>query len=53
MPKQYRIMVTMYDETDTEISSSTHEETYENDQQARAKFDQKDRAARDTGKGSG
>lgn len=51
MPKSYRIVVTMVDEEGQEVASTTHDETYEDDQEAREQFEQKEQAARRTGKG--
>jgi hypothetical protein len=53
MPKQYRIVVTMYDDSGEEVATSTHEETYEDDQQAKQRFEQKEKAAKGSGKSSG
>jgi len=44
MPKQYRIVVTMYDDSGEEVTTSTHEEEYEDDQQAKQEFDRKEKA---------
>lgn len=51
MPKMYRFVVTVYDEDDQEVATSTHEEEFEDDQEAKQKFEQKETAARGTGKG--
>lgn len=53
MPKHYRIMVAMYDEDDQEIASSSHEETYDDNEDPRQKFQEKEKAARGAGKGRG
>jgi hypothetical protein len=53
MPKHYRIMIAMFDEDDQEIASSSHEETYEDDDNPREKFEQKEKAARGAAKGRG
>lgn len=52
MPKQYRVVVTLFDDAGDEVATSTHEETYEDDQQAQQLFELKDQAAQAAGKGS-
>ena len=51
MPKRYTVEIRILDE-DAELASDTHEEKYDDDQQAKEKFDDKARAARKAGKGS-
>jgi hypothetical protein len=53
MPRHYRLVVTMYDEDDQQVATSTHEEIYEDDQEAKQRFEQKEKAARGAGKGKG
>ena len=54
MPKRYRIELSITDiKSNTQLDSSSHEETYKDDAEAKTKFQQKDRAATNAGKGSG
>jgi hypothetical protein len=53
MPKKYRIDMTITNiETKTEVDSDSHREDYNDDTQAREKFQLKKEAARREGKGS-
>ena len=53
MPKRYRIEMTLFnDETNTQLATDTHKETYASDEEAKAKFAEKKDAARKTGKGA-
>lgn len=51
MPRHYRIMISIQDEDDKEIDSSVHEEDYEDDDEARRRFQEKSQAARGAGRG--
>lgn len=50
MPKRYSIEITIYDESNTQVATDSHEEQYANDEQAKAKFEEKKQAARKAGK---
>ena len=53
MPKRYRIEMTLIDEgSNTQLVTDTHKETYKDDAQAKERFETKEKAARETGKGS-
>lgn len=53
MPKRYTVEMTITnDETNTQVATDSHEEMYNDDEQAELKFRDKERAARNTGKGS-
>lgn len=54
MPKRYRIEMTLFnDETNTQLEpTDKHKESYQNDEEAKAKFAEKKKVARETGKGS-
>jgi len=52
MPKRYTVEIRIFDEESTELASDSHEEKYKDDKQAKLKFDDKTRAAREAGKGS-
>jgi len=52
MPKKYRVELSIVDdENDTQLDSDSHTETYADDTQAREKFKDKVKAARETGRG--
>jgi hypothetical protein len=52
MPKKYRVELSIVDdESDTQLDSDSHTETYADDTQAREKFKDKLKAARETGRG--
>ncbi len=54
MPKRYRIAMTLTeDASNTELDADTHLEMYEDDAEAKKEFAKKEKAARETGKGSG
>lgn len=50
MPKRYRIEMSIYDENDQQVATESHEEEYDDDEQAKRKFEDKENAARRTGK---
>jgi hypothetical protein len=53
MPKRYRIDMTLSDDSsNTQIDKKTHFENYEDDTEAKKQFAKKEKAARETGKGS-
>jgi hypothetical protein len=52
MPKRWRIVLTLFDDEGNELTSDSHTERYNDEAEARAKFDEKDRAAKGAGKGS-
>ena len=52
MPKRYTVEIRIYDDESTELASDSYEEEYNDDKQAKEKFDDKARAARKAGKGS-
>lgn len=53
MPKRYRIALVLYDEDDTQLREDSHEEMYDDDDEASEKFGEKQRAARNAGKKGG
>ena len=52
MPKRYTVEIRIRDAAKTELASDIYEEEYNDDEQAKLKFDDKARAARKAGKGS-
>jgi hypothetical protein len=53
MPKRwYKIELQLVDDKGNVLESDTQDERYEDDTEARQKFDEKDRAARNAGRGS-
>lgn len=53
MPKRwFKIEINLIDDTDTRVSTTVHEEQYDDEDQAKRRFGDKDRAARNAGKGS-
>ena len=52
MPKRYSVEIRILDAQKTELASDSHEEKYDDDEQAKKKFEAKARAAREAGKGS-
>jgi hypothetical protein len=54
MPKRYRIELVLTEEVDsnTELKRSGHTENYKDRAEAERKFEEKDRAARNAGKGT-
>jgi len=52
MPKRYTVEMRIFDEENAELASNSHEEEYDDDKQAKEKFEDKARAARKAGKRS-
>ena len=52
MPKRYSVEMRIFDEKQVEVASDSHEEEYDDDEQAKEKFEDKARDARKAGKGS-
>lgn len=52
MPKRYTVEIRLRDAAKTELASDSYEEEYNDDKQAKEKFEDKARAARKAGKGS-
>jgi hypothetical protein len=52
MPKRYTVEMTITNDEGTQVDDDSHFEWYENDQQAKGKFQEKKQAARNAGKGS-
>ena len=53
MPKRYTVEMRITDEQQVEVASDSHEENYDDDKKAKEQFEDKARAARKAGKGSG
>lgn len=52
MPKRYTIEMSIYDESKVQVATDSHEEEYDDNEQAKKKFEEKERAARKAGKPS-
>jgi len=51
MPKRYRIQLSLFSETNQLLDEKSHPEFYDDDDEAKKKFAEKDKAARAAGKG--
>ena len=51
MPKRYTIVLRISSETNPKLAETTDEEFYDDDEQAKKRFAEKDKAARAAGKG--
>jgi hypothetical protein len=51
MPKRYTIVMRLSSDTNPQLAEATEEEFYDDDEQAKKKFAEKDKAARAAGKG--
>ena len=53
MPKRYRVEISIYDQqSNIQVATTSHEEQYEDEEQAKQKFEEKKMAVHKAGKGS-